>query len=355
MRTLSDLPVSLRIGLPFALFSLITTIALLVIINRSLHHHDRVLFQTLAENNAAFLRSIHLPASDRFAAYLSEVLQLDVRFYPHHQTLPPAAPQTDRLVVPYNAEYVVAFTRPAHARPNVFRQPETWTALLILWMASLGLAFAIIPAWLRAERQAMLARMATQLAHEIQNPVAAIRLHSQLADPTAWSLVRHEADRIRDLVNQWLYLTRPSPPQTSRARLRDLVAEALRQNQLQADHAGITVHVDMPDDQIIEVDQARFIQALSNLVRNAIQAMPNGGTLELRQRRNQLLILDTGPGFSSRALRRATRWFYSEREGGIGVGLAVARAILHAAGGRLQLTNRPEGGACVCLTLPRVS
>jgi signal transduction histidine kinase len=83
--------------------------------------------------------------------------------------------------------------------------------------------------------------------------------------------------------------------------------------------------------------------------------MPNGGTLTITGAAGTLRFADTGAGFSPTALARATELFYTEREGGMGVGLNVAREIIHAHSGTLTLGNQPTGGATVCLTLPLAS
>ena len=75
--------------------------------------------------------------------------------------------------------------------------------------------------------------------------------------------------------------------------------------------------------------------------------MPKGGTLSITVSLKDVSFADTGSGFSPTALRRGAETLYSEKEGGMGLGLSVARNIVHAHGGRLILGNRPEGGALV--------
>jgi signal transduction histidine kinase len=220
-----------------------------------------------------------------------------------------------------------------------------------------------------AERLAMLGKMAASLAHEIQNPVAAIRLHTQLiqtatpaetAEASASSLpvILSEAERIEGLVNQWMFLTRPEPPRTSWVNLHHELQRAMESMSPLAAHAGVVVNADVPSELPVIADTRRLRQVLGNLIQNAIQAMPNGGTIrirgEVRGVRVQLSIADTGGGFSAEALRRFPELFFSEKEGGMGIGLSVAHEIVRAHNGSLTIANRPgdTGGAVVTIELP---
>jgi signal transduction histidine kinase len=93
-----------------------------------------------------------------------------------------------------------------------------------------------------------------------------------------------------------------------------------------------------------------------NLILNALQAMPRGGELHISRRVQDggciITFHDQGPGFSQQALARGAELFFSEKEGGMGVGLNVAQEILSAHGGRLTLNNPPQGGAQVIVTFP---
>jgi len=85
--------------------------------------------------------------------------------------------------------------------------------------------------------------------------------------------------------------------------------------------------------------------------------MSSGGTLNVRARlvddAVEVRFLDQGKGFSTTALARFAEFFFSEKEGGMGIGLTVANEIVKAHGGSLQASNRAEGGACVTVILPR--
>jgi signal transduction histidine kinase len=218
----------------------------------------------------------------------------------------------------------------------------------------------------RAERLALLGRMATGLAHEIHNPLSAIRMHAQLIDsaPAAEQpavlreslpVLLGETAKIEGLVNQWMFLARPAPPQTAPADLAEIVAGVVRTLGPQAAHARVQIASDLPAGLRASVDSRRIAQAVGNIVINAIQAMPSGGTLTITGWRGdsvRLIFRDTGSGFSPAALAQHTELFFSEKEGGMGIGLSVTAEILKAHHGALVVANAPEGGAVVTVQLP---
>jgi signal transduction histidine kinase len=217
----------------------------------------------------------------------------------------------------------------------------------------------------QAERLATLGKMATGLAHEINNPVAAIRLHAQLLEEELGGEQRErvqtilgESSRIESLVSQWMFLARPHPPQTSPCDLAEIVAAVLRAQKPAADHASVSIRNEAAPRLLITADRRRLAQAVTNVLTNAIQAAAGGEVLiESRatgapDARIELSVSDSGRGFSAAALARGTELFYSEKEGGMGVGLSVTAEILRAHGGELRFANKNGGGAIVTLVLP---
>ena len=212
-----------------------------------------------------------------------------------------------------------------------------------------------------AERHALLGRMATSLAHEVRNPVAAIRLHAQLlenAGPAeaaiSRQLIESEAQRIEGLVGQWLSHAKPAPPMLAEMDVSEAVRQALRLIDPQARHAGVAIDAAAMDGAapvVIRADRHRLQQVLGNLLLNAVQAMPCGGRVRVRVEdagsRVAVLVEDEGAGFSASALARLGEPFYSEKEGGMGLGLAVAKDICEAHGGALAVETRAGGGARV--------
>ena len=216
----------------------------------------------------------------------------------------------------------------------------------------------------QADRFALLGRMTTAMAHEVRNPVAAIRLHAQLlesgappdAAPSLECIVRETA-RIDSLVHQWMLLARPEPPAMNPCDARRLLAEAIDAIRPAADRAAITLAVALPPDELLlHGDRVRLAQALANLLQNAVHATPEGGrihaSLAASGSRAAFTLTDSGPGFSTAALARWAEPFFSDKEGGMGLGLTVASEVAAAHGGSLTAANSPEGGAVLTLSIP---
>jgi signal transduction histidine kinase len=219
----------------------------------------------------------------------------------------------------------------------------------------------------QAERMALLGHMATSLAHEIHNPLTAIRMHAQLiasaSDPAIASAAREalpiilaESVRIEGIVNQWMFLAKPEPPRTKECSLDAVLQRVIASYTALAEHNGVTLQTQVDPALRVKADERRLSQAFANLLVNAVQAMPQGGTVEVTASTSggnvQLAFRDHGGGFSATALARGRELFYSEKEGGMGIGHTVTTEIVAALGGGLRLANAPDGGAVVTLTLP---
>jgi signal transduction histidine kinase len=218
----------------------------------------------------------------------------------------------------------------------------------------------------QAERLALLGRMATGLAHEIHNPLSAIRMHAQLigsaqnghvvdAAKDSIPVLLGEASKIESLVQQWMFLARPQPPQTAPADLGEILAGVVRSLSPQASHAAVRLVNEVPAGLRARVDARRLGQAIGNILLNAIQATPGGGAVTMRgecDRAVRLHFRDTGRGFTPSALAHHADLFFSEKEGGMGMGLSVSAEILKAHQGALTVVNPPAGGAIVTIELP---
>lgn len=214
----------------------------------------------------------------------------------------------------------------------------------------------------RMEKLAILGRMTTSLAHEIRNPIAAIKMHAQLwrnrETTEAPDVIEGEADRIEALINQWMFLSRPDPPAFTTADIGELLDQTLRSQSAQMQHAGVTVTVHKHGVLTARCDRQRLQHVLHNLCTNAMQAMPHGGELIVTANgegsKLELVFTDSGPGFSSEARTRYAEYFFSEKEGGMGIGLSVAQEIVAAHHGELHIDNPKGFGARVRLLLPKV-
>ena len=217
----------------------------------------------------------------------------------------------------------------------------------------------------QSERLATLGKIATSLAHEIKNPAAAIRLHADLlkeslqdTEQVSVTLIQEEVDRITDLVNQWLYVAKTKPGKQQTHELGQLLKSVSQRLAPQLEHAKVELDLKIQNKAYINADGPRLEQALRNPLLNTLQAMPKGGKIEVILRADAekaiLCIKDEGTGFSPAAIEHFGEPFYSEKEGGMGIGLTLAKEVLEAHGGSVRPENVKEGGAIVIFEIPLV-
>lgn len=356
----------LRVAMPFLLFVVAGSLGIILFLQATYQRQSLKEFEQLAQANAEFVKSVHIPLTDRFADYLSRVLGVAVYF----RDAPALDDRHESVTVPIEPGLDLTLVREKSSLTALLLRPASLGVLAAFWGLSLALAWAITRGvvlpyldtqrrLVEAERLALLGKMATALAHEIQNPVAAIRLHAQLLEPVqpdTASLIIGEAATIESMVNQWMFLAKPEPPRTSTADLSELVASVAHTLRPVATHARVTFELNTPGKLPVHADTRRLGQAVGNVILNAIQAMPGGGTLRIatahRDSVASVTFTDEGLGFSEKALLHYADLFYSEKEGGMGIGLSVTSEILKAHHGSLDVSNNPGGGAIVRLEIP---
>jgi two-component system sensor histidine kinase PilS (NtrC family) len=220
------------------------------------------------------------------------------------------------------------------------------------------------------EKLAAVGEMAAQLAHEIRNPLGSIRGSAQvlMAEPgladeqgRLLDIISRESKRLSDTLNRFLYQVRPSTRARGPIDLRPLVAETvtlLRNGlELRPDHSVAFEADGGPHVCLAEPDQIR--QVLWNLARNALEAMPEGGRLDVRLRREggdvTLSVRDQGRGMGKEEQRRIFEPFHSASPVGTGLGLAIVYRIVREHGGDISVRSAPERGTEVEVRLPLVA
>jgi two-component system sensor histidine kinase FlrB len=217
---------------------------------------------------------------------------------------------------------------------------------------------------LRHGRLAAMGEMAATLAHEVRNPLGAMELCIKLladevrSQPSAARLADQVATGIADLnhlVSNILDYTRLPEPRLAPTAMGGLLDEVVV---AAAPALGSRVRIERGgvSDVVWPVDRGLLMQTLLNLVRNAGEAMGGAGTLTLALepagRWLRIVVADDGPGISAANVETVFAPFFTTKERGTGLGLAVARAAVAAHGGTLAL--RPgDGGATFVLTLPQ--
>ena len=219
-------------------------------------------------------------------------------------------------------------------------------------------------------------RLLSDLAHELRTPLATIEAyHEGIADgvidpdPATIDVLADATARLRRLVEDVSLVSLAEegrlPLDRQRIDLRDVVAHAVDAVRPTADAAGLTVHHHLPDrPTAVDADADRLAQVLANLLHNAIEHTPDGGTVTVTvtgdDRRAAIEVTDSGAGISPDHLPHVFQRFYRadparRRTRGSGVGLTISRAIVQGHGGELTADSPGEGGGTTfTLVLPAV-
>lgn len=222
---------------------------------------------------------------------------------------------------------------------------------------------------LRAERLAAVGTLAAGLAHEVRNPLNSAQLQLSVLERRiergthdadnllgVARVVKDEIKRLDRLVSDFLAFAQPRPLELSRKPVNDLIEPMVELIGPEAESHRVVLRVELAEDAgTVLVEPERMRQVLLNLVRNALEAMSDGGTLTLRTRgpddlgNIRIEVEDTGPGFGEDA--PVFDAFYTTKEGGTGLGLAIVHRIVTAHDGNIRVESR-RGRTCFTVLLP---
>lgn len=218
----------------------------------------------------------------------------------------------------------------------------------------------------RSDRLSSLGTLSASVAHEIKNPLVAIKTFVQLLPERQQDiaflnhfteLIGGEVNRIDNIVNQLLSFARVSTPRFQKVKLHEVLDNTLRlmRHDLNRNRIQCARDFAAPKD-LLWADQQKIEQVILNLVLNAQDAMPKGGTLTLKTLPSPSDLIfevhDDGSGLSPETLQKAFDPFFTTKETGTGLGLSIVYGIITEHGGTIELKNRPERGTCVQIKLP---
>jgi signal transduction histidine kinase len=220
---------------------------------------------------------------------------------------------------------------------------------------------------LATERLAAIGKMAAHVTHEVRNPLSSIALNLDLleeeldtdaVEPRALlQAIGKEVARLSRLSDQYLSMARRKAPEFEESDLGSLVRASAEFMRAEVEGHGLRLSVNVePNLPWVMADQGQIRQVIFNLIRNAREAMPEGGDIEVSVVSEQdsvvICVSDTGPGVPAEEVKQLFDPFFTTKSHGTGLGLAVTRQILTAHGGRLSYEAREPHGSIFSMVLP---
>ena len=234
---------------------------------------------------------------------------------------------------------------------------------------------------LRSEQLAAVGQLAAGIAHELRNPLMPMKMLVQSAlernddrglTGRGLQVVAQEIQRLEQTIQEFLDFARPPRLEKVTLDLRDLIRQTRSLLSSQAERQQIGLLERLPDQPVlVDADPVQIRQVVLNLLRNALEALPNGGEVEVRlQTVNEppdraraaasaqsevwalLTVVDNGPGLSADIMPRLFEPFASTKETGTGLGLSICRRIVVDHGGQIVAGNRLPHGAEFMIYLP---
>lgn len=218
----------------------------------------------------------------------------------------------------------------------------------------------------RAEHLASLGELAAGLAHEIRNPLAGIagvidvigkELPPDSPGRSVLPELQKEIKHIQSILNDLLVYARPRQPSPIVADLSEAVAEAVQLAREQVRTRTVRIEFARPAEPLrVAHDPALIQQVVLNLLLNAIQAISADGKIEVAVKdagdTATIRVRDTGRGMTPEVLAKIFKPFFTTRGEGTGLGLSLARSVVHAHGGRIEVSSEPGRGSAFLVILP---
>ncbi|MGN7747427.1 sensor histidine kinase [Pseudomonas sp. 22515] len=213
-----------------------------------------------------------------------------------------------------------------------------------------------------SETYVALGEMSSAVAHSMRNPLANIRSSAELAQETANPAAQKnitdiisQVDRMSRWVRDLLVSLRPASDDPEAVDLVAAIEDTHLAFAQQIERNGVRFHFEGPDVQWVVSQPLQLTQILNSLFSNALEAMPAGGMLNAQVNvqeglRAEFVLTDTGKGMSQQQERMVFKPFFTTKQGGLGVGLALVKRIMERFGGSVSLSSREEEGTRVSLT-----
>ncbi|MBN8209131.1 sensor histidine kinase [Bacillus sp. NTK071] len=212
------------------------------------------------------------------------------------------------------------------------------------------------------EKLALIGRIATGVTHEIKNPLTSLKGFVQLQEveqkynPKYSKIMLQELDRLNIIVNDMMVLGKPQAVKLKSLDLSGCVTYVVELFQQEAENKQITIYTHFEEQGQVMGEAGRIKQVLLNILKNAIEAMPNGGEIRIRLVKDQkwttVQIIDRGIGIPEKDIPNLEKAFYTTKENGTGLGLMVSYKIIEEHGGKISVDSEVGVGTTFSLCFP---
>lgn len=214
----------------------------------------------------------------------------------------------------------------------------------------------------RAEQLHVVGQLAAGVAHEIRNPLTSIKGFTQLfiqEEPNKYfDLVMQEIERVEEIISDLLLLAKPQISTFEKVDMRKILKDAIKLFHSESLLHNIEINQDIHlNDPIIKGEANKLKQVYINLIKNAIEAMPDGGKIFIRANQlneNMLItqVVDEGIGIPSDQIKKLEEPFYSTKEKGTGLGLMISNQIIKNHKGTFKIESKEYEGTTITIQLP---
>jgi len=194
----------------------------------------------------------------------------------------------------------------------------------------------------------------TQVLHEIRNATGAIFGFGKLVENKEIRMgILEETSRLNDFSTNLLSLSGPLKPEMKEIDMKNLINEVIGR----LDNGEVDIKVDIPNGIKLKADAELVGRAIYNLLDNALDACREKGNIDIsveqKRKKINIIIKDTGVGMDEETLSSIFNLFFTKKDGGVGVGMAVAKRIIEAHNGDIKVKSKPGRGSKFIITLPR--
>jgi signal transduction histidine kinase len=218
---------------------------------------------------------------------------------------------------------------------------------------------------MRLDRLASLGKLSAGIAHEVRNPLTGIslllddlhdRAHTGSADQQMIKKAVNEIDRVERLVNALLNYSSPARAEFRVCDLNQVVNDTVLLMRRPVEKSGMTIELECGEIAVFRFDPEKIKQALLNIIRNAVEALPAGGCIRISTLSGGttavITVSDNGPGIREEDLPLIFEPFFTRKGAGTGLGLSITQRIIEEHHGRIQVESSPSAGTTFTIELP---